>query len=458
MRFLLVDDEKNICERMAERIRSMNIPQITEITCAFSAEEAIGLLRQSKYDVLITDICMGDMDGLALIRQAKQLDPLVVCVIISAYNQFEYARQGILMGVHDFWVKPLAREQMRNSIHEMIQLMEDRKAQKFHTLDLMLESAIVSTTKSLTEIFFQNGVQVPQGDQCIVCWEEDRWKNINIKGGWHYHPRGKRYAVACSQQLDNYLVEFSEVLACPVGVSRFNLSIADMYREAYSRTSFGWIYEHNACYRFAEMDEHEAYQWARKAINYATSLEADKAIAEIERVERCLHADQFAIVITLVLELLQNKIQEAQTYIDISLLAKHDAPPPLIGWRAVILQLIAEYRETQRYKVNQAKTNPVLWAQNYAEEHLAQTIDMAYIANQLNMSYPYFSKLFREKSGQSFSEYLQDLRMKQACHLLLQGETIAEISEKVGYKNPNNFSRAFKNTFGISPKHYLKEL
>lgn len=73
----------------------------------------------------------------------------------------------------------------------------------------------------------------------------------------------------------------------------------------------------------------------------------------------------------------------------------------------------------------------------------------------VGMSSGYLSKIFKEKSGQGFMEYLTEVRMQKACELLnnIQYKSY-DVAYYVGYDNPKNFSRAFKAYYGMTPKEY----
>jgi two-component system, response regulator YesN len=67
----------------------------------------------------------------------------------------------------------------------------------------------------------------------------------------------------------------------------------------------------------------------------------------------------------------------------------------------------------------------------------------------------YVSRLFSEKTGEHFHDYLTRIRMEQAGRLLRDPQYCTyEVSEIVGYSNPKNFSRTFKRQFGVSPREY----
>lgn len=87
--------------------------------------------------------------------------------------------------------------------------------------------------------------------------------------------------------------------------------------------------------------------------------------------------------------------------------------------------------------------------QNYKDVTLEDIAKLVY------MNPYYLSKFFKQKSGQNFSDYLTEIKMKKAIELMsdLSYKTY-EISLMIGYKNPKNFSRAFKNYYGKSPSEY----
>ena len=77
------------------------------------------------------------------------------------------------------------------------------------------------------------------------------------------------------------------------------------------------------------------------------------------------------------------------------------------------------------------------------------------LANQLYMNSCYVSQLYKEKTGQNFSDYLLESRMKKAAELLVQSsEKIYTIGTMVGYSNAKNFARSFLAFYGKTPTEY----
>ncbi len=87
----------------------------------------------------------------------------------------------------------------------------------------------------------------------------------------------------------------------------------------------------------------------------------------------------------------------------------------------------------------------------YVLHHLPD-VTLQTVADSVYVCPQYLSRIFKEYTGETFSEYLMRARMLESTKLLRQPDLrIYEISELVGYSNPKNFARAFRNFFGTTP-------
>ena len=76
------------------------------------------------------------------------------------------------------------------------------------------------------------------------------------------------------------------------------------------------------------------------------------------------------------------------------------------------------------------------------------------VSQQFKLSEGYLSAFFKEELQVNFGDYLENLRIGQACRLLKEGELVANIAEKTGYNSVQSFRRAFKRVMGVSPSEY----
>jgi YesN/AraC family two-component response regulator len=94
---LIVDDEELIRSGLCARIRIFNFPDL-DVVQAASGREALALFRGTQIDLVIADICMPDMSGLELIRQARAVRKRAKFILLSGFSEFSYAQEAIQLG------------------------------------------------------------------------------------------------------------------------------------------------------------------------------------------------------------------------------------------------------------------------------------------------------------------------------------------------------------------------
>ncbi|MCM3629562.1 response regulator [Paenibacillus glycanilyticus] len=100
---------------------------------------------------------------------------------------------------------------------------------------------------------------------------------------------------------------------------------------------------------------------------------------------------------------------------------------------------------------------PVKEAIQYVDEHLDEPVTMRDVADYLHMNASYFSVLFKEQTGLTFSDYLTRRRVQRAKELLTSTRlSINEIAEKAGYQTAKYFVKVFRSHEGVSPGQYRK--
>ncbi|NBH73971.1 response regulator [Clostridiaceae bacterium] len=118
LRVFLVEDESVIREGLKDKIPWEQYG-FQFVGDAADGEMALPLIRKLKPDVLITDIKMPFMDGLSLSEIVKEEFPRTRIIIISGYDDFEYARQAIVVGVDQYLLKPITRAALRDVLLEL---------------------------------------------------------------------------------------------------------------------------------------------------------------------------------------------------------------------------------------------------------------------------------------------------------------------------------------------------
>ncbi|SFM49741.1 Helix-turn-helix domain-containing protein [Paenibacillus sp. 1_12] len=106
---LVVDDEK--IEREGIKFLISHYDSPIEITEADNGLKALEILKTQKVDILFTDIRMPFMDGLQLIAEARTIQPDLITIILSAYGEFEFAKEAIRLQVTHYLLKPVETEE-----------------------------------------------------------------------------------------------------------------------------------------------------------------------------------------------------------------------------------------------------------------------------------------------------------------------------------------------------------
>ena len=108
-RVLVVDDEEDFLETLVMRLNKRRI----DTTGARSGEEALALMKEKLFDVVILDIKMpGGMDGIEALREMKRLQPLAEVILLTGHGSVETSIEGMKLGAFDYVLKPIRLEDL----------------------------------------------------------------------------------------------------------------------------------------------------------------------------------------------------------------------------------------------------------------------------------------------------------------------------------------------------------
>ncbi|MDO4649664.1 MAG: response regulator [Eubacteriales bacterium] len=125
--------------------------------------------------------------------------------------------------------------------------------------------------------------------------------------------------------------------------------------------------------------------------------------------------------------------------------------------KKVCLEMMQEINQIVKGHQNQVSRNVIDRTVIYMKEHFGEDISLEVLADSYYLNPTYFSRMFRQYMGVTFTDYLVELRMKEAKRLLLLGKfKVYEVSQKVGYKSDKYFCRVFKQYTGQSPTEFCQ--
>ncbi|OXM85926.1 response regulator transcription factor [Paenibacillus rigui] len=127
---LIADDEPMIRKGLEKLIGQSGQP-LGSLRLADNGLEALRQIREERPDFLFTDIRMPKMDGLELCRQVAELDPDIQIVVVSGYNDFEYAQKCLSYGVKEYLLKPISKKAVEAALSKLVHLHAVQKSQAF---------------------------------------------------------------------------------------------------------------------------------------------------------------------------------------------------------------------------------------------------------------------------------------------------------------------------------------
>ncbi len=112
-----------------------------------------------------------------------------------------------------------------------------------------------------------------------------------------------------------------------------------------------------------------------------------------------------------------------------------------------------------RYASDHYRGNPIAAALEFIGAHLSEPVTVEAMAAQVHLSASAFSRVFRQRTGQSPYQYLKQARLERARELFYEGRFgVAEVSREVGYTSVSHFIKEFRNRVGFTPGEYVENL
>ena len=138
---LIADDNPLICESLRETINWKKY-QCTVIQCAENGNEAWNLIGQLQPEIVITDIKMPEIDGLKLSEKIKMQYPDILIIMITGYQEFEYAKRAISLGVNELLLKPIDNKKMEEALLKLTGKLSAKNKKDQYRKKLQEENAV----------------------------------------------------------------------------------------------------------------------------------------------------------------------------------------------------------------------------------------------------------------------------------------------------------------------------
>ena len=125
---LLVDDEPLITKGTGDDLKEKDY----EVATANSGEKAIELLENTTFDLVITDLIMGSIDGIGVLKRAKEISPETMVIILTGFGNMTSAIEALRSGADDYILKPCETEEMYFRVSKCLEKLELKRKLKLY--------------------------------------------------------------------------------------------------------------------------------------------------------------------------------------------------------------------------------------------------------------------------------------------------------------------------------------
>ena len=532
-RMLVVDDEQVVLDSMRFIIEN-NFRDRIELHTAKSGRDAIGEADETKFDIIFIDLKMPGINGIDASKEIRERHKEVNIVFVTAYEAFDFAKEAIQLGVKEYLLKPVNKDDVIGLINRLLLAIETSRGrrkdqlllrEKFHAVLPVLEGSFINalllsdagaddlakyreildinenggyiitvelreTERSETELsprgfslgFKNSPVFDPVFEavriryRCIItaltvnrivvfvpCANTENEYNQRITaielGKYIKRKISEQVGVPpvligigrCFNGIENVVLSYEESLKAIHYNDGSDLQhIMDLEQKALSKRSYPVVREKQMLRNIALAREDEALQ----DFDYVFSWLLEEYGKNIET---------FRAKITELDVLLNRLLREYGDSADDSLVSHDDSAitigvslvPEIRGWFCRRIRTAVGFIRNKKSSHESALIKKI---KAFVQEKYAEEINLSLVARNVNISPHYLSKIFKDETETSFIQFLTSVRLEKAKELLKCGcFTMKEVCFRIGYTDPNYFSRLFKKVVGVSPTQFRDE-
>ena len=496
-KLLIVDDEKLIREGLVTYIDWASLGIEFAGVCA-TAAEALRRVRETSIDVVLTDIRMPGMDGIELLKKLKEIAPGCEVVFISAYRNFEYARNALRYGAFDYVPKPIEESALYDTMRRCIAHMAEPSsgavraplAAALDELRLYLLSGLhdpaVWPRLALSLDVPADGVTRVE---ILTCQDGEGARLVGAEAA----VRVEEMTEAGSRVL-LLTVSDREVVALAFGTASVPPALSEpkppllagwssrptvqdpapLYAEASWAVIALSIHGERRCISWDEVRS-RLERHAPKPLSAPEA--ADELLAEQEPDVTALAWRLFA---PLAAPRSRGDIAalrlEASRFAD-EVIDELDRYPSLVDAVAALEPLhravvrghsphsihastrayLASLGAIVRRRLPPGTSRRIADAINLVRDDPRSAASLADVARQLQVSPGYLSRTFRREMDESFSAFRSRTRIEKACELLQDHRyKVYEVADLVGFNDVTHFTRVFTRVTGVSPSDYRR--
>lgn len=504
MKIVIIEDEIRIREGLARLINKLD-RSYEVVGTAENGKEGLEIIRREMPDIIITDIRMPVMDGLEMLTALHEAGINRKTIVLSAYSEFEYARQAMRMGIKEYLLKPLAVSDISEAIHRVSEELEQEKKQSegiIGSADQVFSALAAGTleindqikkrverTFGIPENSLYSGICLYLGidydhnkqqarreldrmfrerensryilmeiarEKTIAvlvyqdhgCEKLDRWVQYRL-----LKDRNRTIKGAVGFIADMQMEEIKSGLETLMKYMDWNISLGDGIMISYPKIT---KLQTSPCVYPLELEKEmklavcagDGPRIKSSLIKFRSYFSEGKVYHPKEIKECCVRFLWALINTGKEVGTLRYESLEQQRLLE-----------RIMGARTVRELNEAEDFLADKFSIREEESVHLMVkkARDLIHEFYQTGITLEEIAAKLNLTPEYLGTRFHQELGMTFSAYIKNLRMKKAKELLIGTNLkLYEIAAKIGYAEPKYFSRVFKEETGMLPADYRK--
>ena len=456
-RILLVDDEILVRDAIKENIdwKSLDCELVGDCE---NGKQASEFVKEHPVDIVLTDILMPYMDGMELSKFLHDNYPDVVIVIFSGFGEFEYAKKAIQYGVSEYLLKPVTAMELTGVINKMKEKVDQlrREKNKMNKLTYNISDEIVTREEA--------GFAYQEGNNRVGILFQEKWsRNFTEK---------TREICREIQDKTKEVMGFDVSMGIGKWVKKPE-ELVQSHNMAQDTLQYRYLLGGNLLIDMEEkhpvqeisIDEplsvlKEALKTGQEDLVFQTLVSIEDLIrnALMQKSRACMYLQQ-------VIRTMDNACEDVSADME-----------QIRGGRDELICEITDQkffgeacevvaRHTKRVisilsamNTSSSERQARLAIDYIQKNYMVPDLSLNSICSYLNISTSYFSTIFKEETGETFTEVLIRTRMEKAKELL-ENTTMKnyEIAEKVGFSDPHYFGISFKKMTGCTPTEYARE-
>ena len=473
---LLVDDEYMIISGITYLIPWEELG-LTLIGTASNGEEALEIIMKEQVDIVISDITMPIMTGLEFLREARKREKDFQIIYLSGYQEFEYAKEGMALGALNYLLKPVDKKELIKSLETAIEKVNESQDKerllyltRLKTLKQLLVDGENEKAKTLFPLSTSQTFNAFVGSYTDSSFFEELDKQEDI----FYFTENKECVFGIilnktKEELKNFYVTLAKKYPKDVFLFAGPLvnEMADLkksYEVAISLEDSYYFYNliQEGCI-WLELNNNleKIYYDTNDELPLLSKMGKDNRLEDnINTILDFFNATPIPPnhirYFTLLL------LSDARSYYDIKQPESYQQEVDKIRKISNIDEIKVLFKNLEKEisqlldeRMYNELTHRVI---DIIREKYSSDIRLKQVADDLFVNAMYLGQTFKRDTNQTFSQYLNEYRMKKAEELLLKSNrNVNEIANEVGYSSSGYFYKNFKDTYGITPKDFREK-